>query len=211
MSHKVITTFAFGSQRSLLDVCLPTFARYAEIHGYDLYVPAESSLATPTPGSRPYPWGKIPLILSLLERGYDTVLWLDADVVVRRYDKDILVDASPSPINVTVHRTGDGAVPNTGVWIVRNTALDFLRSLWALDSFRRSSCWWEQAAVISALGGDPDAASVSVPEGPLWSELPYEWNPHIADDRGVPDDCRFFHATMFPDRRAAMLQYARFQ
>ena len=206
---KVITTFAFGPQRALLDVCLPTFARYAETHGYDLYVPAERSVSAAD--ARPYSWLKIPLLLSLFERGYDTVLWLDADVVVRRYEKDILEDAQAAPIGMVVHRTGDGAVPNAGVWIVRSTAVDFLRPLWLRDSFRRSSGWWEQAAVIEALGGDPDADRVFVPEGPLWSELPYEWNPHVADERGIPNDCRFFHATMFPDRRAAMLHYARFQ
>jgi len=205
---KVITTFAFGPQRELLDVCLPTFARYAEIHGYDLYVPAEKSVSSDD--ERPFPWLKIPLLLSLFAINYEAVLWLDADVIVRRYEKDILEDSHPTPLAMAVHRTDDGDVPNSGVWIVRNTAVDFLRSLWPLNSFRRSSGWWEQAAVIAALGGDPDAGKVSVPEGPLWGELPYEWNPHIADNRGIPEDCRFFHATMFPDRKAAMLHYARF-
>ena len=206
---KVITTFAFGPQRPLLDVCLPTFARYAEIHGYDLFVPAENTFSEQQP--RPYAWSKIPLIESLIEQGYGTVLWLDADVVVRRYEKDILADASGAPISVVVHRTPDGRVPNTGVWLVRHTASDFLRSLWPLDTFRRSACWWEQAAVIAALGGDPDADVVSVPSGEIMGGLPYEWNPHVADERGIPGDCRFFHATMFHDRRAAMLEYARFE
>lgn len=206
---KVITTFAFGPQRSLLDVCLPTFARYAEIHGYDLFVPAENSFADHPP--RPYSWSKVPLIESLIESGYETVLWLDADVVVRRYEKDILSDASGAAFSAVVHRTPDGRVPNMGVWLVRSAALSFLRSLWPLDSFLRSSCWWEQAAVIAALGGDPDADIVSAPRSELMDELPYEWNPHIADERGIPGDCRFFHATMFHDRRAAMLQYARFE
>lgn len=202
----VITSFAFGPQADLLDVSLPTFRWYAEKHGYDLYTPAEERFSGV---SRPYSWRKVPLLISLLESGYEAVLWLDADVVVRRYDRDILEDAGAAPICMAVHNTTDGGVPNCGVWIVQRSAIDFLRSLWPLDGFRRSSCWWEQAAVISALGGDPDATPVTVPAGPLWSELPYEWNPHVMDSRGIPDECRFFHATAFADRRAAMIAAAK--
>jgi hypothetical protein len=80
-----------------------------------------------------------------------------------------------------------------------------LESLWPLTGFSRSGCWWEQAALIAALGGDPDATPVDVPAGRAWAELPYEWNPHRRDARGV-SACRFFHATCFPDRKAAMLE-----
>ena len=144
--------------------------------------------------------------MSLL-RVYDTVLWLDADVVIRRFDVDIARETS-APVGVVVHHTPDGAVPNSGVWLIRARAIDFVESLWWRNSFRRSECWWEQAALISALGGDPDATPTSTPPGPMWAELPYTWNPHIHDDRGIPQDCRFFHATQFPDRRAAMLAWS---
>jgi len=43
-----------------------------------------------------------------------------------------------------------------------------------------------------------------VPAGRLWAQLPYEWNSHIHDPRGVSDS-RFFHATCFADRKAAMI------
>jgi hypothetical protein len=203
---RALTTFAYGPQAALLDVSLPTFNWYAERHGYDLYVPSKTRFAGV---SRPYSWCKIPLLISLMESGYDEVLWLDADVVVCRYDKDIFDDASDAPMSVVVHRTEDGDVPNMGVWVVRKSCLPFLRSLWHRDGFSRSECWWEQAAVIAALGGDPDATPVAVPAGPAWGQLPYEWNPHRNDVRGIPDDCRFFHATTFSDRRAAMLGRAQ--
>ena len=199
--RKAIATFGFGPQATLLDVALPTFRWYAEQHGYDLFVPAEESFGS---RGRPYPWLKIPLITSLIEGGYGVVLWLDADVVVCRYDRDIAEGAGPEPFSLVVHETEDGSVPNTGVWLCRPEALDTLRSLWARDGCGRSGCWWEQAALIDALGGDPGAEKVSVPDGPLWGRLPYEWNPHRLDGRGVPDDCRFFHATMFHDRLAEM-------
>jgi hypothetical protein len=187
----------------LMNVSLPTFARYAQKHGYDLFVPSGEQLAGL---SRPVPWGKVPLILSLLSAGYDAVLWLDADVGVIRHDKDILDDLpADAPMGLVVHRTPDGAVPNSGVWLVRSAASETLESLWPLDGFRRSAGWWEQAALIAALGGDPDATPVSVPAGPTWAELPYEWNPHARDPRGFAG-CRFFHATTLPDRHAALME-----
>jgi hypothetical protein len=193
----------------LLDVSLPSFAKYASHNGYDLVVPAAKHFANM---ARPYSWGKVPLISALMRNGYDAVLWLDADVVIRKHDRDIIDDLpADAPMGMVVHHTPDGAVPNCGVWLVRAAASELIDGLWHRDGFKRSSCWWEQAAAIAALGGDPDASSVLVPPGPMWSELPYEWNPHVKDGRGIPGDCRFFHATMFPDRKEAMLHYARFE
>jgi hypothetical protein len=197
--NRVLTTFAFGEQADLLSVSLPTFQRYAWEQGYDLFVPGERLF------NRPWSWFKLPLIVSLLHQ-YDEVLWLDADVVVRRFDKDIFDDAGDAPLAMVVHRTADGEVPNAGVWVVRSRALEFLENIWHLDGFKRSDGWWEQAAVIAGLGGDPDATPTSTPRSDAWTELPYEWNPHVRDARGVPDDCRFFHATTLPDRKAAMLK-----
>jgi hypothetical protein len=108
-------------------------------------------------------------------------------------------------MGLVVHHTEDGAVPNCGVWIARKESEELLLSLWPLTGFRRSSGWWEQAALVAALGGDPDATTVEVPAGRAWAQLPYEWNPHRRDARGFAD-CRFFHATCFPDRKAAMLE-----
>jgi hypothetical protein len=203
---KVIATFGLGPMADLMDVALSTFARYAQAHGYDLFVPSGAQFSGM---NRPLAWGRIPLMLSLLKGGYDTVLWLDADVVIVRHDRDILDDLpADAPMGMVVQHTPDGAVPSTGVWLVRKEAEEMLESLWPLTDFHRSACWWEQAALIAALGGDPDATPVEVPAGRAWAELPYEWNPHCRDPRGVAA-CRFFHATTFPDRKAAMLEAIR--
>lgn len=199
---RAIATFALGGQADLLEVSAPTFARFAAIHGYGLFIPTEWHFNADVAGcGRPYSWWKIPLLLGLLETN-DEVLWLDADVVIRRFDEDI--PPATAAMRMTVHHTADGAVPNCGVWHLRRDAVPLLKMAWGIVGYGRSACWWEQAAVIAALGGDPDATPVAVPPGPLWSELPYEWNPHRHDARGIPADCRFFHSTMFPDRRAAM-------
>jgi hypothetical protein len=194
---KVLTTFAFGDQADLLDVSLPTFRQYALRHNYHLFV-------TPQPVfDRPWSWFKIPLILSLLQT-YETVLWLDADVAVVDYSKDILDDCSDAPFNLVVHETRDGKVPNLGVFVARQSAIPILKQMWEIDGYTRSNSWWEQAAFISVAGGDPDATPTETPPSEMWSSLPYEWNPHLHDRRGIQDGLRFFHATMFPDRMAVM-------
>lgn len=198
----VLTTFAFGSHAAMLEVSLPTMRRYAETHGFRVFVPPQ-----PPAFGRPWAWYKIPHIVSLLA-SFDTVIWLDADVAVLRHDRSILDDAA-APLNVVVHATPDGAVPNTGVMVVRRQAAATLNLAYRMTQHHRCQCWWEQAGIIAALGGDPDATPTSTPAGPLWGELPYLWNPHCHDHRGIPPEARFFHATMFPDRAAAMSQAIR--
>ena len=200
--RRVLTTFGFGPHAALLDIALPTFGRYAAAHGYDLFVPSESWMSMAA--GRAPSWLKIPLLRRLFEVGYEEVLWLDSDVVVKRFDKDIAAGCGGAPLHMVVHETGDGRVPNCGVWYVRRDADAILASAWYHNHARREPGWWEQSAIIAALGGDPDAEKVLVPTGPLWGELPYEWNPHVHDSRGVSTDCRFFHATMIHDRAVAM-------
>lgn len=203
MRRRVLTTFGFGPHGEMLRVSLPTHAAYAARHGYDLFVPQPAFFAGV--GGREASWMKVPLISALLgTAGYDEVLWLDCDVAVLRHDRDIADDCGDAPMHVVVHRTGDGAVPNLGVWFVRKEFVETLGRIWNAPTSRRSACWWEQAAAIHVLGGDPDADSISVPAGPLWGELPYEWNPHVYDARGIVGDARFFHATQFADRVAEM-------
>lgn len=203
--RKCLTSFAFGPHEELLGIALPTFWRYAKAHDYDLYVPRHNAMQRfDCLDGRHVSWFKVLVMSSLLDT-YDVVLWLDADVAILRHDRDILDDAPDKPMGMVVHHTPDGHVPNCGVWLVRKSAKDFLDGLWRHNGFRRSACWWEQATVIYCLGGDPDSPNaVGVPSGPLWGELPYEWNPHGMDARGVPAGARCFHATTFPDRVGEM-------
>lgn len=201
---RVIVTYATGPAVEWIKVSLPTFRQYAEAHGYDFVAADDAFLGASWSLERHPAWRKVPLI-SRMCRQYDEVLWLDADVVVRRMDVDIASEAVGDRRHfLVVHNTADGSVPNAGVWFLRGVPGDEIEGLKDYSSFRRSGCWWEQAALIHMLGGDPDAEHVSVPPSDKWSELSYTWNPHVNDARCVPDDCRFFHATMFSDRAAAM-------
>lgn len=202
---RALTSFGFGPHAELLSIAAPGFAKYAQMHGYDFIVPGESS---PCFGGlyarRPHAWLKIPLLTSLIRGGYEEVLWIDADVVISNFESDIALDCGLRMFNLVVHSTQDGDVPNTGVMYVRSEFASVAQEVWDAAGFARSACWWEQAAVINILGGDPDANPVRVPDGPMWHQLPYEWNPHIRDARGIPKNARFIHATCIDDRAKFM-------
>ena len=217
--RKAIVTFGVGESRRLLDVSLPTFRRYADRHGYELII------GEPPP-SPDVSWRKLPLLIDLLREGYDALVWIDADIVVLSYDRDIL-DDSPHPLGLVVHQVPEGSVPNCGLMVLRwPLGIVPLVQAQAIAETRqkserpfRRSAWWEQAAIIEALGGDPDADLIAVPshaqlvtgtETTRWGRLPYEWNPHPHDWRGYPTNARCFHATMSADRYEAMTMAVKF-
>lgn len=222
--RKVLTTFGVGGESAeALKISLPLMAEYAMRHGYDLFVPSDAAVNHFRDG-RPPSWGKVSLIRQLL-RGDprpEFVVWLDADVVPVRMDRDIVRDAWAPGLNVVIQNTPDGAVPSCGVIVARNSVatqqfLDFVfgdKYQWSVAGIdgmglARSHGWWEQAAIIKALGGDPDPTPiVTPPPSDLWAELPYEWNPHPCDPRGIPDDLRFFHGTATNDRLGDMRRWA---
>lgn len=214
---KYLATFGVGPASAALEVSLPRIAEYAFRHGYKLVVPGPDEVRELCHG-RPPSWGKIPLMMRLaMNSTASAVVWLDADVIPTRMDKDIADDASPNCLNVVVQNTPDGAVPSFGV-IVATQGSGMIKTLFRIAraagpdgmGLQRSHGWWEQAAAIKALGGDPDQTPiVTPPRGPDWSELPYEWNPHPCDPRGIPDDCRFFHATATNDRVGDMKRWVQ--
>lgn len=201
--RKVLITLCDNTPafREMLEVSAPTHAKYAARHGYDYFLANADTVESQREGRHPS-WAKIRL---LAQFGHEFKLFLDADVAVVDYSKDILEDfPAGKKFGMVVHHTSDGAVPNCGVLACKGDISDEMKSIWVRDQLSRSSCWWEQAGMIDLLGGNPDATPVDVPEGPLWGELPYEWNPHVFDRRGLIPDLRFFHATQCQDRAGAM-------
>ena len=202
---KVITSFGVGEHQRLLALSIPTFYLYAQNHGYDLFLPdltffnEEIKLSPPS-------WWKIDLIKYLFTK-YDQVLWIDADVIICRFETDIANDVDEShDFGAVVHETPDGSVPNCGVWILNKSCLSWLDKLKNFKNFTRSECWWEQAALIHLLGMNPDEKNISLPKSfPIsWTQLSYAWNPHINDHRKIPQDTKFFHSTCFTNRYSTM-------
>lgn len=207
---KVITSFGFQEHSDMLSVAIPSFYRYASLHNYDCFFPGLDFFSDVTK-NYPYSWWKLEAITFLLHN-YDIVLWLDSDVIICDPLKDIAQDLDQDcDIGMVVHEVPIGQVPNCGIWILRSNALQWINDLWKYDNFIRSDGWWEQAAMLHKLGIDPDSDPVKIPEKTniKFTSLDYRWNPHVHDHRGLPQDLRFLHFTMFNDRVASMKHIAK--
>lgn len=202
---KVITSFGVGEHSTLLSLAIPTFYLYAHNHNYDVFIPSDSFFNEQTRTMHPS-WWKIDVIEHLLQT-YDKVLWLDADIILCRFDKDIIDELdNSSDFGLVVHETSDGQVPNCGVWLLNKSSLKWLSTLKQYNHFLRSQCWWEQAALLHLLGINPDDNPIVLPStyNISWNQLDYLWNPHINDHRKIPPETKFFHTTCFNDRYVAM-------
>lgn len=220
MKNKAIVSFAEGSNYiNMLEVALPSFYKYANAHNYDLVVPShryvldlyhEYSWAY---SERPASWLKIPILKSLLKK-YDVVLWLDCDVVITKIDVDIAENFinTEHTQSFVVHRTGEGFIPNMGVWLLKNNSLDLLDNIWNQTQFI-DHCWWEQRANMHVMNwSQHEQDQTYLSEFGLKSlELPYEWNVHKVDFRYYNDHTfgRFLHATQWPDRLEMMKRWAK--
>ena len=204
---KVLTSFGFGPQQQLLEVSIPTLHKYAHKHSYDLFIPSENYFTEKTK-ERHYSWWKIELITKLFDN-YDRILWIDADVVICDFDLDIMSDMDDnSHVGMVVHKTGIGYVPNCGVWVLDKKCMSWFPELWNYNNLPRSDGFWEQDAMLYKLGIDTGTCDIKMPDTfPLpWTQLDYLWNPHAHDQRGIPTNTRFFHATMFQNRLEIMKQ-----
>jgi alpha-N-acetylglucosamine transferase len=202
---KVLTSFGFGSHAELMSLASPTFSLYANKHNYDLFIPSEQYFSTATKERAPS-WWKIELIKRLFDQ-YDRVLWIDSDVIICDYEKDIFDDLeAESHVGMVVHEVPIGFVPNCGVWLLDKKCLAWFNDLWKYNNLPRSDGWWEQNAMLHLLGIETGTNNITLPESYdiPWTKLDYRWNPHIHDHRKIPSDLRFFHSTMFTDRAKIM-------
>jgi hypothetical protein len=176
---RVLVSLGTGKQQKLLRLASVTFRRYARKHGYELELHDE--VVDP---SRPPAWSKVALIRRLLDSN-DVVLWLDADIVVVRSDRDIADELPDDRFMAMVeHNVGGKANPNTGVMVIRSgeEAKRFFAEVWESTRYLEHR-WWEQAAVMHLLGYDPDTGERV--RDSAWQDrihwLGKEWN-SIRDD-----------------------------
>ena len=144
--------------RLLERYALPTFWRFADRFAYDV-LPSlldddgQSDDRRATNGAR---WAKLPLLREALE-SYDIVVWLDADVMIRRFDDDIAAHLAPEKFQAFALEQvpQDRRInPNTGVWVMRGgrQAIRFLNTVERAGQQRGP--WADQAAVMKVLGWD---------------------------------------------------------
>lgn len=179
----------------LLAHSLPTFERYAAAHGYDVHVePIDDHVGIADPSARRAArWQKIDLLWASLSR-HRLVLWMDADAMFLRFDRDIADDLPPTCFQgLVLESLPTRTNPNTGVWLLRSgrSASAFLDEV--LERGLQEHSWADQATVCAALGwnlGDHHghgarwSRSTQHDAGTAW--LPVQWNPvgrPVADAR----------------------------
>jgi hypothetical protein len=138
---------------------VPAMRRYAKIYGFDY-----SRHIDPT-CDRPIAWAKIFLAREKFAKGYDTIFWVDADALIRRFDEDIRDHLDDDHLFYFVKEEfEEGKVKsrlNSGIFIMRRSELTnrFVDAVLCHTEFT-NHVWWEQAAIIATFGlwsnfGDP--------------------------------------------------------
>ena len=146
---KALCSIGAGPHEALLEISRPTFATYAQRHGYELITSTEID------PSRPPSWSKVPMLREAIET-YELVLWIDADAVIVDASRDVADDlAATSELGLVRHRRRDDLVPNAGVMVVRGSDLvrGLLDEIWANTRLIEHP-WWENAALLAAFGYD---------------------------------------------------------
>jgi hypothetical protein len=150
---KALCSIGAGPHAALLDLSEPTFRAYAQRHGYEVIT---SRTADP---QRPPAWAKVPLLREAVD-AFDLVLWIDADAVIVDGRDDIAAQLEPDrQLALVQHRHGDQLIPNTGVVLLRSGELSrsLLDRMWATTRLIHHP-WWENAALLDALGYDLPSA-----------------------------------------------------
>jgi hypothetical protein len=199
----ILTGWTGDEWRPVADVTLPLMRAYADRHGCD-FSWAELE------GPRPPSWQKVIALLQTLP-SRPAVVWIDADVVIEDGTTSILDNVPADADQALVeHLTGDGTVPNCGVWLVRPQMLDVLAAVW--DCNRHvTHCWWEQAVMLERMGYvvDGNTARLDSPttlyRRTAW--LGAEWNDHPRDQRRA-EHVRFRHVTQYANRLEAVRHFA---
>ena len=200
--RKALITFGTGRHAELLALSMPTFAAYAERHGYEIVVGTGEEAA-----GRPPPWAKVPLLRRTLA-DHDLALWLDADAAVVDAELDIADVLEPEAFQALAeHETPQGRTPNTGVWLMRagDDARAFLDAVWAETTVIQHP-WWENAAVCTALGYrlEPPCRHIEVTRFTRGTQLlTADWN-SIPHDRSDAPRIVHFAGEPIGERRAAL-------
>lgn len=199
--RKAIVSLGAGPQERLLRLARRSVEPYAERHGYDLHLHTEV-----LDGVRPAPWSKI-VALRELQDDYDLLLWLDADLVIVDGRRDIageLVDGRF--LHLVEHRTREGAMPNSGVALLRTGAdcREFLDLVWDQQDLIDHR-WWENAAICRLLGYELDPPRPGPPT--RWRErtalISGHWN-SIRDAPAAPARIRHYPGYSLRTRAAFM-------
>lgn len=218
MLKKVLVSFAENTHTSLLEISIASLYKYSCKYNYDLIIPSKNIIQSIAQSynidiNRPTSWLKIPILLDLISK-YDVVLWIDADIVINKFDIDIISELHNKDFTqaFVVHHTPEGYIPNCGVWILNKNSKNLLLDIWNQVEYIEH-CWWEQKANMSLMNWNQKIEQQDnlSDYGKTSIELPYEWNMHKCDSRydlNSEINCRFLHATTYIDRFNTMKDWA---
>ena len=159
----VLIQMATGPHVELLELTRDHHRRYAECLKLDYWCVA----GNPAPQKRAG-WGKITLLLSALEMGYETAIWLDSDAVIVQPSVDL---GALVKHGIGMVRHPNPEHWNTGMIVSRNSAevIRFWREVEAAPE--NNSAWMEQQAV-NELATRPEYAALLHPIELRYNSVP---------------------------------------
>lgn len=127
-----------------LDLAGPYNAAYAERCGADYW-----RFDGVWPGGTYPAWNRLPMILDAFERGYEHVLWMDADTLVVQPDVDVFVDYARSHEGRrVVSAGGEDYDDHLGCLCMRRTAGGFY---WPMDGADQWEGWNDGVLLVKSL------------------------------------------------------------
>jgi hypothetical protein len=202
-----VTSYGFGRSQQLFEATKTAIKKYASICGADFFAPGESYFQEWIESQSLFSWDnpsticwlKLPLLISLL-KDYDEVLWLDADVVVTG-SSNVFKETLDAPMGMVLGQCVAGEFYNTGVWLVKKEAKEFLGEIEINPDVARGGRWFnavgydgEMPMVLNALGVDVKADIIRTPKSDMCAELDYKYHNIFHDHRKIQENAVFAHA-----------------
>lgn len=151
LGKSLLVQMACGPHLDLLHLTRAHHRDYATSHGMDYWDVAGLPSQEKRPG-----WGKVALIIAAIRLGYDCVIWLDADAVIRRPNIN-LANLITSGIGMVRHPSPDHW--NTGMIVSKSSAL--VERFWGeVDGFPENESSWMEQVAVNELASQPHFAQL---------------------------------------------------
>lgn len=106
--------------------------KYCDKHGYDFIYETEETIGGVYDAKRDIPWYKILLILKVMQKEYEFVVWIDADSQIVNYDKKLETFISEIGDKDLLVVRDWKSILNTGTMFIRNSEYSrtLLQAVW---------------------------------------------------------------------------------
>jgi hypothetical protein len=183
--------------RAMLDLTQDRHAEYCQAHGFDYEL---QRVGDPRYPANTGAWVKVKLMIDAMQKGYQSVVWLDTDALVWDMDADLRGAVRPGKVGLCWQRIPQFPQGhwNVGVMYVDNTpgTLGFMQD-W-LASYPPPADGWGEQGVFNRLAA----------KSPLVETVSDRWNATI-DVSMVPDAVVLgFHGQGPGSRRLALMRKA---